>query len=129
MIEQDILTTTDNLPSNNTAGNDAQARQAYAKVSNKSLKEQISVVAEYYAHKIQPQRIAYRTGITLELVNQLLSGESHPRLFKAMLARHRRTRRDQRLKKSLRKKGIAQAVLQDQIEQEYAEALKEVIEN
>ena len=95
------------------------------KVSNKPLDEQISVVAEFHAHKIQPQRIAYRTGIALDFVNQLLTGERYQRLFKAMLARHRRARRDQRLQKSLRNKGIAQAVLQDQIEQEYADTLKD----
>jgi hypothetical protein len=46
-------------------------------------------------------------------------------LFKALLARHRRRRRDQRLQKSKRIKGIAQAELQDQIEKEYIDSLVE----
>lgn len=92
--------------------------------SQKPLKEQISVVAEFHAHKIAPHRIAFRTGIELQLVNQLLNGECHQRLFSALLASHRRSRRDQRLKASMRIKGIAQASLQDTIEQEYNETVK-----
>ena len=95
----------------------------YAKISEKSLQEQIDVVAEFYAHKISPERIAFRTGINLEFVSQLLSGDIHERLFTHLLARHRKSRRDQRLKKSLRIKGIKQATLQDEIEQEYTKSL------
>ena len=97
----------------------------YSKTCDKPLKEQISLVAEFYAHKIQSQRIAYRTGIELKLVEQLVSGEAHQRLFKQFLALHKRKRRDQRLKKSLRIKGIAQATLQDKIEQDYQGSLAE----
>jgi len=96
----------------------------YAKSSDKPLKQRIDVVAEFHAHKIKPERIAYRTGIDFELVKQLVDGEAHQLLFKRLVAQHRKNRRDQRLKKSLRKKGIAQATLQDQIEQEYLETLK-----
>ena len=96
----------------------------YSKISHKTLREKIDVVAEYHAHKIRPERIAYRTGIELELVMDLLSGSSkQQRLFDFLLARHRRTRRDQRLKQSRRIKGIAQATLQEQIEQEYRETV------
>ena len=94
------------------------------KVSQKSLREQIDVVAEFHAHRIHPNRITYRTGIDLELVQQLLNGETHQRLFKALLAKHRKARRDQRLQKSLRHKGIAQSELQDRIEQEYRQSLE-----
>ncbi|MFA7553795.1 MAG: hypothetical protein WCY88_06060 [Spongiibacteraceae bacterium] len=96
----------------------------YAKACDKPLNEQINVVAEFYAHNIHPQRIAYRTGVSLTLVTQLVTGESHPKLFKALLAKHKRSRRDQRLKQSLRNKGIAQSALQDQIEQEYKDSIK-----
>jgi hypothetical protein len=97
----------------------------YSKSSNKSLQQQIDVVAHFHAYKIRPERIAFRTGITIELVNQLIEGDKHQRLFKALLARHRRSRRDQRLQKSRRIKGIAQAELQDQIEKEYIDSLVE----
>ncbi len=108
-----------------TEQNTSAALAAYAKSCDKPLKEQISVVAEFHAYKIQPRRIAFRTGIDLELVTQLVNGENHQRLFKAMLARHRKARRDQRLQKSLRHKGIAQAGLQEQTEEEHSESLKE----
>ena len=98
---------------------DNTAPVSTTKVSAKPLQEQISVVAEFHAHKIQPVRIAYRTGIDLELVQQLINGESYQRLFTALLARHRKNRRDQRLQQSLRKKGIARTALQAQIEREY----------
>lgn len=96
----------------------------YAKKTVKSLKQQIDVVAEFHANKISALRIAYRTGVDIELVTQLIAGQAHQRLFNALLAKHRRSRRSQRLKKSLRTKGIAQATLQDQIEQEYQDSIK-----
>ena len=95
----------------------------HVKTSNKPLREQIDVVAEYHAHKIHPARIAYRTGIDPALVNDLISGDCHQRLFKALLARHRKARRDQRLQQSLRYRGIRQADLQDEIEREYQQSL------
>lgn len=101
----------------------------YAKVSDKSLKQQIDVVAEFHAYKIHPQRIAYRTGIALDLVIELVNGNSHQQLFKRLLAYHRKSRRDQRLQQSLRKKGIAQAELQDKIEQEYQASIRANILN
>lgn len=102
-----------------TDNNDTADR--YSKISSKSLKQKIDVVAQFHAFKIHPLRIAYRTGIDVTLVQQLVSGEDHQRLFKAALARHRKSRRDQRLHKSLRHKGIAQAELQHKIEQDYQE--------
>lgn len=101
----------------------SQPISAYSKTSAKSLREKIDVVAEFHAHKIHPHRIAYRTGIELELVQDLINGQQHAQLFKHRLAAHRKHRRDQRLKKSQRIKGIAQAELQDQIEQEYKHSL------
>ena len=97
----------------------------YAKHCKKPLKAQIDVVAEFHAHRIHPDRIAYRTGVDIQLVHQLINGESHQQLFKALLTRHKKARRDQRLKKSLRHKGIKQAELQDKIEQEYHLSLQE----
>ena len=103
----------------NSASNTTEMTTDPSKVSEKSLRQQIDVVAEFHAYKIHPQRIAYRTGIELELVTELINGDNHQRLFKSLVARHRKSRRDQRLQKSLRKKGIAQAELQDKIELEY----------
>ena len=113
------------LPKAMKHADESQQAVLYSKSSNKTLQQQIDVVAHFHAYKIRPERISFRTGIGLELVNQLILGDSHQRLFKALLARHRRSRRDQRLQKSHRIKGIAQAELQDQIEKEYINSLVE----
>ena len=97
--------------------------QRYAKTSDKTLRGQIDVVAEFHAHKISPLRIAYRTGVNIELVKALVGGESHQRLFKALVSYHRKARRDLLLKKSLRKKGIGQAELQEKIEADFNETI------
>ena len=89
------------------------------KICEKNLFQQIDVVAEFHANKISPHRIAYRTGIDLQLIKQLINGEAHPRRFQALLARHRRARRDQRLQKALRHKGVAQSNLRTEIEREF----------
>jgi len=99
----------------------------YAKTSSKTLQQQIDVVAQFHAYKIRPDRIAYRTGIAIELVTGLIDGELHQRLFKAQLASHRKSRRDQQLQKSRRIKGIAQAELQDRIEKDYISSLVEEV--
>jgi hypothetical protein len=106
-----------------------QNRQLTPKLSHKSLQQQIDVVAEFHAHKISPERIAYRTGIDLNLVIALINGESHQRLFTKLLGLHRKSRRDQRLKKSLRHKGIGQAMMQDQIEKEYLDSIERKTKN
>lgn len=103
---------------------DSDTAPLSAKTCIKTLQEQIDVVAEFHAHNIQPERIAYRTGIPLQLVQELVHGESHQRQFKQRLAAHRRARRDQRLRRSRRIQGIAQAELQESIEREYQQTLK-----
>ncbi len=98
----------------------------YSKACTHSMQQQIHIVAEFHVHKINPKRIAYRTGIDITLVEDLIAGESQEKLFKRLLAHYRTRRRDQRLKKSLRQKGIAQATLQDDIEREYQASLEPV---
>lgn len=91
----------------------------YAKRCDKPEKQQVDVVAQFHAHKITPVRIAYRTGIALEFVESLIAGESHPRLFKFRLDSHKKARRQQRLKKSLRLKGTRQLEQQTKIERDF----------
>lgn len=101
----------------------ADSSNPTTKISTKSLREQVDVVAEFHAHRIQAERIHIRTGIALELVLDLIEGRQHQALFQQLLHRHRKRRRDQRLKQSLRHKGITQSDLQDQIEREYQQSL------
>lgn len=86
------------------------------KQCNKSLDEQIEVVAEFHAHRIAPIRIAYRTGIDIELVKGLLAGEVKPALFNYLLKQAKIKRRDQRLKASLRYKGAQRRSIQAKID-------------
>ena len=85
----------------------------------KSLNEQIEVVAEFHAHKIAPERIAYRTGVELQLIQDLVAGEYKPRLFKHLLKQAKLRRREQRLQASLRLKGTARTSKQAAIETEF----------
>ena len=94
----------------------------YAKPCTHNLQQQIHIVAEFHVYKIKPKRIAYRTGIDIALIEKLLAGESHQKTFKQLLALYRKSRRDLRLKESLRIKGIAQAFAQDEIERDYHES-------
>lgn len=82
--------------------------------------QQIRIVAEFHANRIKPTRIAYRTGIDIQFVKQLLGGELHPQLFKRLLAGYRRSRRSQRLNASMKYSGAERFELQKQIEDEYA---------
>lgn len=91
----------------------------YAKHCDKTEPQQVDVVAQFHAYKISPNRIAYRTGIALDFVEALVAGESHPRLFKHCLTRHKKARREQRLNKSLRLKGAQQLEQQVKIENEF----------
>lgn len=91
----------------------------YAKRCEKSERQQVDVVAQFHAYKISPNRIAYRTGISLDFVKALIAGDSHPRLFKHCLSNHKKARREQRLNKSLRLKGTRQLEQQVKIESEF----------
>ena len=88
----------------------------------KPLNEQIEVVAEFHAHKIAPERIAYRTGVDLNLISQLLAGEFKPQLFNRLLKQAKLRRREQRLKASMRLKGTARTSQQAVIENESGKA-------
>ena len=37
------------------------------------------IVAEFHAHKIRPSRIAYRVGIDIAFIEELIAGETEPR--------------------------------------------------
>ena len=80
---------------------------------------QVEVVAQFHAHRIRPNRIAYRTGIDIALVEALIAGEEEPERFAAFLARHRRSRYQQRMRESSTERGVSRYELQQRIEQEF----------
>ena len=70
----------------------------YSRECNYSRQEQMHIVAEFHAHKIRPSRIAYRVGIDIAFIEELIAGESEPELFPRLVAHYRRQRFQQRMR-------------------------------
>jgi len=94
----------------------------YSRVCHHTLEQQIDIVALFHANRIKPARIAYRVGIDLDLIERLINGSVYQQQFKYLLAKHRKERRNQRMKASKKIVGIRQAELQVQIEKEFQES-------
>lgn len=88
------------------------------------LEKQIHIVAEFHANRIRPERIAYRVGIDITFIRQLLEGQSYVELFDALVIRYRKRLRQRRYEQSKRLKGSAQYNMQQDIEQDYRSPLK-----
>ena len=84
-----------------------------------SAARQVEVVAQFHAHRIRPNRIAYRTGIDIAVVEALIAGERDPERFALFLAKHRRSRYQQRMHESQRESGVSRYELQQRIEREF----------
>jgi hypothetical protein len=79
------------------------------------------IVAEFHAHKIRPSRIAYRIGIDIAFIEELIAGETEPERFAQLVNYYRKGRHQQRLKDTHVKTGIARYELQQKIEREFAQ--------
>ena len=97
----------------------------YSRECTHSREEQIHIVAQFHAHRIRPNRIAYRTGIDIATVEALIAGEHEPERFAFFLARHRRTRYQQRMRDTRRESGVSRYELQQRIEHEFELEQKE----
>jgi len=91
----------------------------YSRECTHSREQQIRIVAEFHAHKIRPSRIAYRVGIDIAFIEELIAGETEPERFAQLVDHFRRGRYQQRLRESTRRSGIARYELQQTIEREY----------
>ncbi len=80
--------------------------------------EQIRVVAQFHAHRIRPNRIAYRMGIDIALVEALIAGEVEPDRFAALVERFRSQRYRDRMRESATQRGSQRFELQREIEQD-----------
>ena len=94
-----------------------------AKQCDKPLREQIAVVAEFHVYRIHPVRIAYRTGIELDLIKDLIAGQRDVRWFQHCLRLARQAKRASSLKASLKLQGTSRKQLQDKIEAEFSQPL------
>ncbi len=91
----------------------------YSRECTHSREQQIHIVAEYHAHKIRPSRIAYRVGIDIAFIEELIAGETEPERFAQLVKHYRATRYQQRLRDTKKSTAIARYEQQQQIEREF----------
>jgi hypothetical protein len=107
-----------------TASNDPRTPSppyGYSRLCTHSREEQIHIVAEFHAHKIRPSRIAYRVGIDIAFIEQLIAGEIEKDCFPRLVARYRRARYHQRMSESAVRRGVARYELEQRIEREFSQ--------
>lgn len=117
-IETNISETTTS-DTNNSDTRTPSPPYGYSRECTHSREQQIHIVAEFHAHKIRPSRIAYRVGIDIALIEELIAGEVEAERFPKLVAYYRGQRYRQRLRDSSGRKGIARYELQQQIEHEF----------
>ncbi len=91
----------------------------YSRICTHSREQQIHIVAEFHAHKIRPSRIAYRVGIDIAFIEELIAGEMESERFPRLVKHYRAGRYNQRLRESSRSKGVARYEMQQTIEREF----------
>ena len=91
----------------------------YSRACTHSREQQIHIVAEFHAHKIRPSRIAYRVGIDIAFIEELIAGEAEVGRFERLVAHYRRQRYAKRMSDSQRRKGVVQFEMQQKIEKEF----------
>lgn len=93
----------------------------YSRECSHTREEQIHIVAEFHAHKIRPSRIAYRVGIDIAFIEELIAGEVEAERFPRLVSHYRRQRYKQRLRDSRSRTGVARYELQQTIEREFSQ--------
>ena len=91
----------------------------YSRVCLHNREQQIHIVAEFHAHKIRPSRIAYRVGIDIAFIEELIAGEIEADRFPRLVAHYRRQRYQQRMSDSNARRGISRYEQQQRIEREF----------
>ena len=91
----------------------------YSRVCEYPREQQIHIVAEFHAHKIRPSRIAYRVGIDIAFIEQLIAGEVESDRFARLVKLYRTRRYHDRLNASAAHSGVTRYDLQQQAEREF----------
>lgn len=91
----------------------------YSRECHHTREQQIHIVAEFHAHKIRPSRIAYRVGIDIAFIEELIAGEVEADRFPRLVSYYRKQRYAQRMHDSRVRSGIARYELQQKIESEF----------
>ncbi len=95
----------------------------YSRPCDLDRAQQISVVAQFHANHIKPNRIAYRMGIDIAFVEALIAGEEEQERFASLVERHRRQRYRDRMRESGQRRGTGRYELQQQIEKDFQREL------
>jgi hypothetical protein len=93
----------------------------YSRECTYTREQQIRIVAEFHAHKIRPSRIAYRVGIDIALIEELIAGETEPERFAQLVKHYRAARYQQRLRDSVKSTGVTRYEQQQRIEREFVQ--------
>lgn len=93
----------------------------YSRECTHTREQQIQIVAEFHAHKIRPSRIAYRVGIDIAFIEELIAGETEPERFAQLVKHYRAKRHQQRLRESAKSTGVARYEQQQRIEREFVQ--------
>jgi hypothetical protein len=80
-------------------------------------------VAEFHAHKIRPSRIAYRVGIDIAFIEELIAGETEAPRFAHLVKLYRRGRYQQRLQDTQKSTGVTRYEMQQKIEREFTQEI------
>lgn len=80
---------------------------------------QIRVVAQFHANHIRPNRIAYRMGIDIALIEALIAGEIEAQRFATLVEGYRRQRYRDRMRESASLSGSRRFEQQQRIEKDY----------
>lgn len=76
-------------------------------------------MAEFHAHKIRPSRIAYRVGIDIAFIEELIAGEVERERFPRLVAHYRKQRYQQRMSGTSARRGSGRYELEQRIEREF----------
>jgi hypothetical protein len=93
----------------------------YSRRCTYSREQQIHIVAEFHAHKIRPSRIAYRVGIDIAFIEELIAGETEREHFAQLVKFYRKGRYQQRLRETQKTTGVTRYELQQKIEREFVQ--------
>lgn len=95
----------------------------YSRACTHSREEQIHIVALFHANKIRPSRIAYRVGIDIAFIEQLIAGELEQERFSQLVARYRRERYQDRMRESRSQRPGSRYETQQRIEREFQQEI------
>lgn len=91
----------------------------YSRLCELDREAQIRAVAQFHAHRIKPNRIAYRMGIDIAFIEALIAGEVEKERFANLVDHYRRQRYRDRIRESSAQSGSRRFEVQQEIERDF----------